>query len=259
MWRRMSSRPEPAMLSKSRDQNLNIYSVSAIAAGVGMLALVAPAEGKVVITRKTIPIPANSVVGIDLNHDGIADFEFSFTSGGSICGFDASLRVKMPARNSVIVTLKYHSTGFASALVRGAKIGPSANFNGSTADAPIEHVDFAYCESSSRNQHDGQWTNNPPNRYVGVKFLIHGTTHYGWIRLILDFPAKFGPTPSAKITAYAYETVANKPISAGNVPSTAIQPNAQLDVKLGQPSLGMLALGADGLELWRREESLISN
>ena len=60
MWRRMSSRSEPAMLSKSRDQNLNIYSVSAIAAGVGMLALVAPAEGKVVITRKTIPIPANS-------------------------------------------------------------------------------------------------------------------------------------------------------------------------------------------------------
>jgi hypothetical protein len=57
------------------------------------------------------------------------------------------------------------------------------------------------------------------------------------------------------VTEYGYETIANKPVFAGltgkNVPDDeASESNAG-------PSLGALALGADGLALWRREEALV--
>jgi hypothetical protein len=59
------------------------------------------------------------------------------------------------------------------------------------------------------------------------------------------------------VDIYAYETVANKTIQAG----TAAKATAQVQVpqntqKQAAPSLGMLALGADGLPLWRHEETL---
>jgi hypothetical protein len=59
------------------------------------------------------------------------------------------------------------------------------------------------------------------------------------------------------MTGYAYETIANKPIIAGktsgpaaNSPDLAqtLVPSTQL------PMLGMLARGAEGLSLWRRDE-----
>jgi hypothetical protein len=57
---------------------------------------------------------------------------------------------------------------------------------------------------------------------------------------------------SATITAYAYETVANKPITIGSTTEMADEPKAP------NPSLGMLAMGTDGLTLWRREEHTIA-
>jgi hypothetical protein len=92
---------------------------------------------------------------------------------------------------------------------------------------------------------------------VGVKFQIHGATHYGWIRLSADFPAKLGDLPSATITAYAYETVANKAIKAGSASQPAA-PAKLPTAKSLQPSLGLLALGTDGLAIWRREEEFAS-
>ena len=64
---------------------------------------------------------------------------------------------------------------------------------------------------------------------------------------------------SATITAYAYETVANKIIEAGiGGAASAIESAAQNQISQpARPSLGMLALGANGLPLWRREEDLL--
>ena len=87
-----------------------------------------------------------------------------------------------------------------------------------------------------------------------MKFLIHGATHCGWIRLNANFPAKLGFPPSATITAYAYETVANKTISASST-SSAVATSMER-MYPDQPSLGILALGADGLPIWRRKETL---
>ncbi|MGH9493884.1 MAG: hypothetical protein ACRD3B_02705 [Candidatus Sulfotelmatobacter sp.] len=234
--------------SNSFNRNLCLYSVAAAAAGVGVLALAAPAEGKVVVTTKTIHLPFNQLVSLDLNRDGITDFQFTLNRLSSACGGDASLTIGIPAGNAVV------GTGYVSALTRGAAIGPSVNFvrNG---PAFVQSSALEYCSGSSERFSGGKWGGNPPNRYVGVKFLIYGATHYGWIRLSADFPARLGKQASATITAYAYETVANKPIKAGSA-ATAVASAGFEVMKPAQPSLGLLALGSDGAAIWRRKETL---
>jgi|HubBroStandDraft_6_1064221.scaffolds.fasta_scaffold05468_2 hypothetical protein len=57
---------------------LNAYALAAGAAGVGVLALAQPAGAKIVYTPAHIPIVQNKgLVELDLNHDGINDFQFS--------------------------------------------------------------------------------------------------------------------------------------------------------------------------------------
>ncbi|MGH9493886.1 MAG: hypothetical protein ACRD3B_02715 [Candidatus Sulfotelmatobacter sp.] len=221
-----------------------------------MLAAAAPAEGKVVVTTKTVPITTNQTLWFDLNKDGIADFQFKFL-WRYVCAGTGDLVVKGPARNGVVGGPLFGSSGnpYAAALVRGAKIGPSAQF----ADyAVIEDSLVNYCSGSSHRGEYGHWGGNTTNRYLGVKFFINGALHYGWIRLTTSFPDKLAVSPSATITAYAYETVANKAISAGSAPSAIAEKAESIKgVAPGQPSLGMLALGADGLAIWRREEEWI--
>jgi hypothetical protein len=253
MSRRASARSGPAVVSTAFDHNLSIYSFAAVAAGVSMLAAAQPAEGKVVFTTKTIPILANQQLSIDLNKDGIADFHFNFRSNTG-CAGGGSLVLKGPARNTIVGGTMFQNP-YASALVRGAKIGPSAHFAGNYAEIENSFVD--YCSGSTRHSEIGHWGGNSANRYLGVKFLIHGATHYGWIRLNANFPARLGFPPSATITAYAYETAANKTISAGSSSSAVTTSKENMDPD--QSSLGMLALGADGLAIWRREEEVLSH
>jgi hypothetical protein len=202
-----------------------------------MLALAQPAQSEVVVTKKTIPIVGQ--VDIDMNHDGVTDLTFdnSYSFGSALLFMSADGAV---------------GTAYASALRRGANIGPSAHFNPFRAN--IERG-FGI-ESGGSDRLVGNWGGNPKNRYLGVRFLINGQTHYGWVRLtVITEP---GPSWSATITAYAYETEPNKAILAGTAEKAAAELQVPENTQAG-PSLGMLAAGADGLPLWRREEGLNSN
>jgi hypothetical protein len=226
-----------------------------------MLALAQPADAEVVITRKTIPIPISSYFGqqhlvpISLNNNGVTDFSFSLYSF-AYHGFNQTLNVWPTEGGAVIAEPSPRGGSFASALVRGAKIGSSAHF-GSKERIDIEQAEgFDASSKYSRNLY-GNWGDNPANRYLGVRFLIDGETHYGWIRLtVTTEPRGF----SAEITAYAYETVANKRILAGVPEKSSAEARPQpMDEYMARASLGMLALGANGLALWRRDETLASN
>src|ERR1700730_4972851 len=74
MSRKLPARSEKATLSETVDHRVKLYSIAAAAAGVSMLALAQPAEGEVLITKQTIPI--FGLVYLDINHDGVNDFEF---------------------------------------------------------------------------------------------------------------------------------------------------------------------------------------
>jgi hypothetical protein len=67
----------------------------------------------------------------------------------------------------------------------------------------------------------------------------------------------------ATLTGYAYETVPNKPITAGKTKgldeASIEEPNAALTMSTPEPAtLARLAMGAPGLSIWRREESAVA-
>jgi hypothetical protein len=62
------------------------------------------------------------------------------------------------------------------------------------------------------------------------------------------------------LTGYAYETVPNKPILAGQMSgsevASTVDPKEILTPARPSATLGALALGFDSLEIWRREEEV---
>ena len=240
-------------LSQTINHHLNLYSLGAAAAGVSMLALAQPAEGEVVVTKTNIHINFGDQASIDLNNDGINDFTLAAQGANYDHSFYGTLAA-VPLNGGKVVGGNRGALGpYASALVKGANIGPSAHFSSSMARQQITVERFlGFSTASPFITYYGKWQPGSGNHYLGVKFLIKGATHYGWIRLSVGTSSELGST----ITEYAYETVADKKIGAGDSADgsvTATETHAQESApKLTGPSIGMLALGADGLALWRR-------
>jgi hypothetical protein len=136
-------------------------------------------------------------------------------------------------------------------LFKGYGIGPGRNF-AAAGMHPLERTSGIGYEFYHRHAF-GPWANKQ-DQYLGVAFLIDGATHYGWIRMTVTIGQDWGPFLGT-VTGYAYETVANQSIHAGQLSDG--DASAKLQNRLiAQPSLGMLALGAPGMDLWRRDDSL---
>lgn len=248
------------MLKTSRSQasredschQISTYVNTALATGVSLLALAHPAQSEVVMTKKTISISPFAPVMLDLNKDGVADFKLSFV--GSNYGHTVSNYINaVPLAGGEIVGSAAGKFGpYASALARGANVGPSAHFvQAKNGKVTLEH--FLGIESGSLLSYTyGKWDNLGPDRFLGVKFPIHGEMHYGWIRVTVNVAKVNGV--SGTVTAYAYETVPNKKITVGSSTGTASSPATKAAVK-EKASLGLLALGAEGLDIWRLSES----
>jgi hypothetical protein len=238
-------------------QHLNLYSAAAMAAGVSMLALAQPAEGSVVVTKTNVTLGRYSSIAIDLNKDGTNDFELSITGGGYDHSFYRTFVAKPLAGGKVEGGRSRGSLGpYASALAKGADIGPSAHFSSSMAREQLIVERTAGFESGvSGHSSYGKW-GKVSNHYLGVKFLIKGATHYGWIRMTTTW--NYGLT--ATITEYAYETIANKKIGAGSTTDATVEARTVSAGKdfgaVKAPSLGMLASGERGLALWRRDNGV---
>ena len=246
----------PSKLPVSVHHQLNMYAIAAGAAGVGMLALVQPVQGKIVYTAAH-----NSVlpsINLDLNHDGIADFRLCRSDNAYRCTgtgpfrppgfFSALLARPMNKLNGVV---GQGSFDFAAALVAGKPIGGKRAFP--TGDS----VMAAFSESGPSSIYAGPWL-NVTKRYLGLKFVIKGKIHYGWARLNVHwkYPQK------AILTGYAYETIPNKAIIAGATKEVDDE-NQPADVSFNtnapEPAtVGMLALGAPGLSIWRRKDELVT-
>ncbi len=259
----MSTQPNSAKKSTSSHLNClaGAYSLAAAAAGVSLLAMVQPAVGEVIVTKKSIPIPvgkegSSKPIYLSLANNGVNDL--SFTLFQDSYGPGRTLTVAAVNKNLDGVMMGGGWDPYAQALAQNTKIGASAPFFG--YDGLVE-----LSASSGANKYcKGYWgTNlthiyfgcgNPKNKYMGVKFQLNGKTHYGWVRLNIKTTSNPNGAPlTATITEYAYESVANKTIKAGATTSTAMVPAEDTQNEVG-PSLGMLAAGADGLPGWRREE-----
>ncbi len=254
--------------SNNLSRQIAQYSLAAAAAGVSTLALSQPADAKVVITNKNIPIPFCFAlfpcsVSLDLNGDGVNDLKFSLISSYTYSAHSLHLHVAAHNGGGVVGTAGGAHGPYASPLLRGANIGASDHFSGGKDNLEVSyrHYNRSSAELSDLKLY-GKWAGNHPNRFLGVKFKINGKTHFGWVRITVNTPSPScvplcSTFLSATITEYGYETVANKGLGAGLASDSADDQAQATPDKPRHPSLGMLALGTDGLPIWRREEELV--
>jgi hypothetical protein len=247
-------------ISPSLHQLLNAYTVAAVAAGVGVLSLAPTAEAGVVFTRIHKQIAANTVVDIDLNHDGIVDFKISYQTSfrnlrpgarpqeGTFL-YSRNLFATGAQPSNMVESTVVNGQAFAAALAPRAVIGPEEPFQAGK-EIMAEWVAAGNYTNGGNSGSGGPWI-GVARRYLGFKFLIDGATHYGWARLNLG---KYCTGPV--LTGFAYETDPDKPIAAGQ---TAAATTAHADIPearrdpLVPATLGILSRGSDGLAIWRRE------
>lgn len=213
---------KPSTLSKSTHRLLDSYALAATAAGVGVLALASPAEGKIVYTPAHHVIRMGTHYNLDLNHDKTTDF--TLRNGAGTSKSYGGLSVIPAAGNGAVGFQTVQGWALASALPPGTLIS-GRYFPGKLM------ANIATTEGGGV-YYGGSWI-NVKDRYLGLKLVVHGRKHYGWARLNVQV-ANLSIT--AALTGYAYETIPNKPIITGKTKGP--------DDGVEQPAtLGSLALG----------------
>lgn len=237
-------------LRESLDYDLTVYALAAGAAGIGALAMPQPARAQIVYTPAHIVLEAGTTVNLDLNHDGITDVAIVDRVSIGRSGHTFSARASLLAIPGTPpyggVARRYYNA--AGAFRPGQKIGNSRSF-----DSQKDLMCTAYL---GLDYYFGSWMPFATNRYLGVRFPLNGKRHFGWVRMNTTWnETKSGI--KALITGYAYETRPGVAIAAGDRgDGTSVDPADSIPesapTKNRSTSLGGLALGSDGLAIWRR-------
>jgi hypothetical protein len=235
----------PSRLSESTHRQLNMYALAAGAAGVSLLALARSANAKVVYTETNEALRPRVPILIDLNHDGISDFQLRTTyyagSSGFKVGVNASecrnLNNAIAGRHGNVPGSDYFFSA-AFALPAAARIGPKRSFPVRRAVMAVEL--FKKDVGTSQYSELGPWVGTGKgmqNRYLGLKFVVDGQVHYGWARfsITLEHERQRGAA-GGTLTGYAYETVPNKAIVAGETEGADV-------ITVYEGTLGQLARG----------------
>ena len=194
------------------DRRLLLY---ALAAGA-TLAPATSSHAEVVFTPRDAVLRTLGKFDIDLDHDGAADFTL-LREMGRYSTYESlpDLFVYGKPPSHQIITKGFN----ALALAKNTRIGPENAFRA-----------FALMQTPF---YGGYWR-GAKSRCLGVRFLINGEVHYGWIgfREVRGFSV-------ARLYGWAYETVPDKEILAGDTGTAApaIQPT----------SLEILATGHSGV------------
>lgn len=235
------TRKRATPLKATLDKNLSAYATAATAAGMGVLMSALPVEAKIVYTPSNIPIPVNAgTIRFDLNNDGIPDFGFNngYSFGGVHRGegyHAGSVTVSPAQKNNAIWEVTSHNAQCAAALPKGRQVGAKDPLMAKSLIMAASHGSYTNGGSAF-----GPWLKER-EAFIGVKFAIHGKTHYGWARIQWN-----GIGSTEYITGYAYETIPNKPILTGKTKGEDAddigEPESAFSTPIG--GLGDLARGA---------------
>jgi hypothetical protein len=266
--KKMKSR-STTRLSRDLEKNLFAYATAATA---GLAAFAMPADAEIIYTPSNTPMVMNGsnhglgLTQLDLNNDGTPDFAFGlsstirFTSIGYTSRFKFLLRLAPDQGGNQVV--QGQQAGTAAAVAAGKEIGPQQKFG---ANGYLVHQVYNI-SSKSKDLSSGSWR-SVEFAYVGLKVMIEGQVHYGWARIKFPYPYGYD-YPS--IYGYAYESIPNQPIIAGQTGGTYEESAAQQSTEVGSAqqktaaatgtpaTLGMLAAGMQCLDLWR-SQGLASN
>jgi len=240
-----------------RQLEKNLLAYVAAAAGAGLLSAAPSAEAEIIYTPSNTPMAIAqtnqgiALTSLDLNNDGVPDFSFAMSS---TLRFFSTTVIATTTHVKFLLKVVPGQTGneavqgqqapTASAVPAGVKIGPQEKFAPGDLYMAIKSCGISRCTRSS-----GTWP-KVGYAYVGLKFLIDGQVHYGWARVKFPYPGLIGygePNYYPSIYGYAYESTPNQPIVTGQTSGTAQQTTSAST----PASLGMLAVGASGVNLWR--------
>jgi hypothetical protein len=174
----------------------------------------------------------------DLNNDGIADVSVSAYSTLIIGSNDNFARSDYLGARALVA-----GNGIAADKQRYALAGRGGQQLGSAADFSNAAIMGRHGSNLNGSTNRGQWRHVNSRRFLGIKFLISGETHFGWVRFSSSVTSRLDGA-RATVTGYAYETVPNKPIIAGLCEDGVAAPETLMEPAPG--SLGRLAAGAAG-------------
>ncbi len=271
----------PSRISDSLHQRLNSYALAASAAGVSLVALAQPGESLLpigvgigafiafseVTEAKVVFTPDNrwlsrggfsdgthrcskgDTLPLDLNHDGNRDF--TLCSWGAKSSSALSVLPGLPghrrSKNMIAQvkgcfrTIQGGSGCFyvPAPLQYGKKIGPKTKWG--------QGRDMQACVWYETTQNPprycyGAWSGQAgEDAYLGFKFQIKGKPHYGWEHAVISYN---GSSLQLHSVGYAYETIPNKPITAGKTKGKDV-------ITLQPGNLFDLATGASAISAWR--------
>ena len=218
-------------VSTNIEKRLHTYAIAAGAAGVGLLALAAPANADIIYTKTNVTIGPNGSIGLDLNRDSVPDF--AITAGTARFSSYTIFHLAARANGNNLVAGK--STSLLVRYRGGQQIGSKL----------IDAVSSGLLITGSgtpgggSSQLRGAWLFGATG-YLGLDLVQADGNHFGWARVTTAFLG--GVSYDTTVSGFAYNTVPNQPIFAGQTP-------------IPEPgTLGFLAVGAAALALWRRKK-----
>ena len=166
---------------------------------------VAPARAEIVYKQMYDNIVNQGTYHYDFNDDGTVDLTFSLNPRNINCGYVIT-GGETPGQGN-------GAEGDPPAPLQvGDEIGPGQQFF--TPRQTMGRLKATYC-NGWKVDYSGSWPQNEV-RYLGVRFLIAGKTHYAWVSMQFGVLTGFGPPKLvATLTGYAYETTPGKSIPAG--------------------------------------------
>ena len=195
-------------------------ALAVVAAGTYLGTARASAQGTIVFVRPSQPIYYSdypSSLDIDLNGDGVADFNLSSPNG-----IDINLA---PLNNNAIISvpeppgeLGAWIYAFSQDAPISSLLDPVLVWWGSDGNAPPGIV------SASNLGALGYFAYRTDPTYAGIQLDVGGALYYGWIHI-----QNLGGSNWGQISDWAYETSPNTPIFAGEVP----EPSASVLLIMG--------------------------
>jgi hypothetical protein len=249
----------PSRLSETMARALNGYAVAAAAAGVSILACATPAEGAPVCGTLSVTLKNTNTIPFNPAGQAVAPFNVAQTTLQYYMSTTGVSSWRWWNRafftpNSGPAKVLLGDNNFPADLQSGSAIGAGGQFGKPASYGLL----FTYGKGNlshvqgggTKTKHRGN-LNLTEDSYVGFQFTQSGSVHYGWLRLSVGFHGKSIKETLLNVLNYGYESTPDTPINAGSCSDSAeSKPSVERDSSDG-PSLGMLALGSGGVNLWK--------